>query len=748
MEKNTINGAIGATWKTPQGEKLLVERELGDGLLHVLTVPGGSVYRVEDPETGELMLPDTQWLERGLADASLQLYSDDQGVISPERKLAKVFDRELILKLDPYAKARLAVMLRLIERRMDSTDPRLGAEIKKAWTKELQAEFGDRPDTVTVRGWFGRCRGATVELSDMFSMSGRVPRANRLDPAVEAVIDVARSRFWTNRGLKRIDVQAEVVSELVKENLLRAANGEPQLNIPGKETIRRRVNEMLCRDTYASKYGEPAARRKFDGTGNGITAYRILQIALMDDTVVDLMTVLDVDRGLIAGRPYLNVLMDVHSRCILALTVSFQPPSVDKAAECIRVAMNCLREGNRPKIGMRRGWIDRYPALAAINGKPAKIITDNGFNYVAPGFTEMMLDLGIVHELAPVKAPRHKAMIERFFRSFNTFLIDKLPGATLDPSLLRKLGIDPATEAIVTMAELRELIAQFLYLYHITHHSGIDAVPLQKWSSSMAVHGRDMILDSRLIDIVTGVTVHDKRVTAGGGLRMFGMVWKGENLDVVIRKLAAKEPTSTQLDATTAVTTKIKYNPENLLHIQVFVGDDWVKLENTQAEYAENLTLWHHKQIKAWAKRESLAFTSEKDRLIARHELNLTVRETFPDMDARERRAMARLMGPGANTPPPFEVEFAEADPRHDGLSPIIEHEAPANSREDAQRAVSRPSGKGGKTKAKTTKPDDEWDGDNAGHDGGDDAPVLDPNTPIVEPADPDDDDSNDEEYR
>lgn len=744
MKKNTINGAIGATFTTPQGEKLLIERELGDGLLHVVTLPGGSVYRVEDPETGELMLPDTHWLECGLADGGLRLYADVTGVIRPERTLAKVFDRELILKLDPYAEARLAVMLWVIGRGMDATDPRLGAEIKKAWSKDLQAKFGDQPDTTTVREWFGRCRGATVELSDMFSMSGRVPRANRLDPAVEAIIDEARSRFWHNRGHKIIDVQAQVVTELVEQNKRRLITGEPQLAIPGKETIRRRVNDLYCRDTYAEKYGEPAARRKFDGSGKGIAAYRILQIALMDDTVVDLLTVLDVDRGLIAGRPYLNVLMDVHSRCILGLTVSFQPPDVDKAAECVRVAMNCLREGNRPKIGLRRDWVDRYPALTTLNGKPAKIITDNGFNYVAPGFTEMMLDLGIVHELAPVKSPRHKAMIERFFRSFNTFLIDKLPGATLDPSLLRKLGIDPATEAIVTIGELRELIAQFLYVYHITHHSGIDGVPLQKWSASMAVHGRDMILDSRLIDIVTGVTVYDKRVTAGGGVRMFGMVWKGTDLDAAIHKLAKFEPHRSRLEATVAVTTKVKYNPENLLHIHVFVGDDWLKLENTQDEYATNLTLWQHKQIQAWAKRESLAFISEKERLAARHELNLEVQKAFPDMGARERRATARLMGSGANEKPPFEVEFAEAEPRHDGMGPIIEHDVPANEREDALRPVSRPGRNGGVSNA--DKPYDEW---NDGGNGADnDAPVFDADTPIVEPAGPDDDDCNDEEYR
>ena len=736
MKKNTINGAIGATFITPDQQKLHIERELGDGLLNVLELPSGSVHRVEDPTTGELILPDTHWLESGLADGSLRLYADEKGVIASERKLARVFDRDEILKLDPYAEARLAVMLGLIEKGIEGSEPNLGAMIRDIWTDELQEKFGDAPEIATVRSWFGRCQSATVTLPDMMSMSGRVPRANRLDPAVEDIIDAARSRFWKNRGWKIIDVHAEVSVEVGRENLRRAAAGQPNLPVPGKETVRRRVNEMLCRDNYAEKYGEAAARRKFDGTGKGINAYRILQIGLMDDTVVDLVTVLDIDRGFVAGRPYLTVLMDVHSRCVVAMTVSFQPPTVAKAAECVRTAMSCLKEGNRPKIGIRPEWLRQHPALATLNGKFAKIVTDNGVNYVTPGFTEMMLDLGIVHELAPVRSPRHKAMVERFFRSFNTFLIDKLPGATLDPSTMRKFGIDPSSEACISLSELRELISQFLRLYHITHHSGIDAVPLQKWAASAAIHGRDMILDKRAIDIVTGITVHRKRVTAGGGVRMFDMVWKGENLQIAIDKLAASEPHRSRLDATTAVTTKVKYDPDNLLRVHIFVGDEWLEVENTQPDYADSLSLWQHRQIKDWAKRESLKFTSEADRLAARHTLNLAIRAAFPSMDARERRAAARLAGSSARNDQPIEVEFAEAEPRHDGMGPIIEQDVPANEREDALRPMSRP--------GKVPLDNDEEDGGETP--GGDDLQTSPSHSSLLEPSLADDDD-DDEEY-
>lgn len=241
--------------------------------------------------------------------------------------------------------------------------------------------------------------------------------------------------------------------------------------------------------------------------------------------------------------------------------------------------------------------------MSVADVKPTKIITDNGVNYVAPAFGDMLMDLGITHELTPMKSPRHKGNKERFFRTLNTLLIDKLPAATLDPSILRKLGIDPATEAIVTITEIKEFLDEFLYVYHITHHSGINAAPLDKWQRSALVHGRNMILDSRKFDIVTGVTVHAKRVTAGGGVRMFGMQWKGLNLARIVDALGAKEPHATRLDATVAVTTKVKYNPEDMLHVQVFVGDDWIELENTQAEYAAGLSLWQHRQIRAWPRR-------------------------------------------------------------------------------------------------------------------------------------------------
>ena len=314
--RSDINGVLGSTFLTTAGVKLLIERELGDELLHVITLPGGATYRVEDEETGEMTMPDKGWLERELR-AGMRKIADAGGPVAPAREAASLHDREEILAKDPFAAARLRLMLGLLERNVGQSDPNLGAVIDEIWDAGMVAEFGKHPPIATVRTWFGRCRTETIELCDMMSMSGRVPRETRLDPAVEAIIQEERPRYWANRGVKHVDVLAAVVTRVNAENVRRTGTGEHQLDVPGKETIRRRVSEMECRDTYAEKFGEDAARRKYDGSGRGINASRILMIAIMDDTVVDLVTCLDADRGMVAGRPYLCVLMDAHSRVIL-----------------------------------------------------------------------------------------------------------------------------------------------------------------------------------------------------------------------------------------------------------------------------------------------------------------------------------------------------------------------------------------------------------------------------------------------
>lgn len=731
LKQFDIKNVIGSVYKTPENQKLLIERDLGDDHIQITTVPEGKLFKVENPMTGDFEIPTGTWIEQELATGGLIKLVDEKGRLVTNTVSTSQYDRDEMMALDEKLEAKMHVVNGLLERGIFPDDPNLGRYVDEIWDPEIEEKFGQRPCNSTVRRWYGKVSGDLAQLHELFSRSGRCSRASRLKPEVERVIDEALERYISNRGYKIADVRADVVTKLREVNKEREAAGFSPLDIPSKETIRRRVNETYNKENYARKYGDNAARRKFEGGGTSVNASRILHIGLMDDTVVDLVTCLDGDRGIIAGRPYLTILLDLYSRCVLGYAVSFIPPTTQKAADLVgksaagqtkqigratynpsdpamraAVSLQCVKAANDPKTKVRADRLARFPALATLSGRFDEIHTDNGVNYVSPSFTGALADIGVSHVIMPVKKPTYKAVIERWFRSFNTYLIDKLPGSTLDPSLLRKLGIDPQNGACVTITELHQLIEEFLFLYHVSYHSGIDGIPIQRWERSAQIHGRQKIENVRDLAIAAGATVNKKRITANGGVRMFGLTWKGKNLSRVINALVAKEPHRARLSATASVTTNIKYNPENLLHVHAQCGSEWLELECTQPEYAENLTLWQHKQTVHWAKNQHLEFISEEDRLAARAALNQTLREAFPDLDARERRAAARMLSAKPQIEEPT-IEFAVAEPRHDGMGPVIDIDLAMIERQDLDRKPSLPA-KTKKAKAVTDAATDE----------------------------------------
>jgi putative transposase len=689
----SINGIRKSVIELDDGERLLVHREFAEGLLEIDSLRTGASFKVEDPLDGTLKFPDTVWLEDMLRQGRIRIVSNENGPIVTKRPLAEL-DHEDILKKDPYAAVKRTLVRRLAQEAIDGADPNLSAEATRIWTDEIipmiEAIRADRPDlapmkrpaTSTIRTWLAKRDPLEATLADMMSKSGRVRRVSSLDASIVEILINGTSWFYASRGRRQIDVRGKVRRDVDELNEKRTASGLEKLPYPGKETIRRYINDALCRDTFAEKYGEAAAKARWDGAGKGLKAVKILALAIIDDTVLDAVSVFDADRNVPIGRPWLCIIMDVHSRCILGWVLSFVPPSVETAAEC-------LRRANRPKT-IRPDLAARYPVLAKINGRMDRLLADNGSNYVSPQFQEILVDLGIALQLTAVRSPTQKAMIERLFFTLNTWLLQKLPGHTLDPKLLREFNIDPEKEAVLTLGELELLISEFVNAYHLTIHSGIDAQPARKWEVSMRAHGRDVIADERMLSILTGVVRRDRRLYRGS-IRMLGLTYRD---DVRSRELnddlVGAEPHRNRVSSGAAVATvKYKFNPGDLRQVYVwnYVRLEWVTLPCTDLEYASGLSLWQHQQVRAWAKTRNLEFNSEAERLEVRAQLNDLILELAPDLAARERRAVARMMG----TPAPVDtgVEFAEAEPRHDGLAPTILHDT-ADDRTDGDTAPLR----------------------------------------------------------
>jgi len=724
-------------------DKRLVWRgEFGDGELNIEDFDTGQLYRPIDPSTGIRQVAQSQWLQKAIADGTFRIIANADGSKPEEGKPPRMErDRDETLKADPYAEARQTLLRALHEEGFDRSHKELDAAVERIWKTKLAERFGEkRPAASTVCEWMTWTDPTLPSLSQLISDSGRVQRAKRLDPLVQEVVDRCRDWYWEDRGRQIKDAVARGGTGIIRLNVERHAQGFPPLKLPSREAYRRTIRASECRENYERKFGKVAAERYWRPSGLGASARYALELVMIDDTVLDVVACIQSRGGrrFPAGRPYLIVAIDLATRCVVGWVLSFKPPSVHTAFEC-------LKRVGRDKTGLSADWLARYPVLSQIAGKPGSVLTDNGSNYTAGAFQDGLAEAGITLSYAAIRAPKAKAVVERFFRTLVTWLLAKLPGHTLDPKKLRQLGYDPATKAVLLVSELEMLIQEFINTYHISLHSGIGEQPAAAWLRSIEAHPRS-VLDERKIEMMGYVTLHGRRLTTNG-VRWRGLIYRMGDMKSLLDANVSQGAMKNRLPDVAACNVKIKIDPENVGHIWVWnpILNSYVELRSTQDDYAWGLTLDQHEQAKAWAKTATLAFNSEEERILALDALNEFIEQVIPDVSVRERRAIARTAQGPIGTPEP-DVPILHADGRHDGLGEIVEHDDAAAEKLDGDVKPSRPAkgvtATGGSHDADSRDADKN---DGTAFDFGQ-APEFDPQTGLFVPPE-DDDEKYEQEY-
>ncbi|HWT52576.1 MAG TPA: Mu transposase C-terminal domain-containing protein, partial [Caulobacter sp.] len=275
------------------------------------------------------------------------------------------------------------------------------------------------------------------------------------------------------------------------------------------------------------------------------------------------------------------------------------------------------------------------------------------------------------------------------------------------PELMRQMGYDPSKDAVLTLGQLEDLIWEAICYYHIEEHSDLLRPPADVWRQDMEAFGIPVIGDDRQLDRMLGQMRSGCTLTKSG-IELFGLQYHDPTVtSALLEDLISLQPRRGQRRGSATAKVKVKYNPANIAEINVWNQrrNVYVTLPCTDDRYTSGISLWHHSQLRAWAKECGLRFSSEQDRLLARAELQRRISEYAPELRGKERRAAARLLHS-----PKVEailegngVGLAFAPARHDGLAPIIEHQALARTREDGDTPPTRPARKS-KPKPKTKK--------------------------------------------
>ncbi|MEU5438229.1 Mu transposase C-terminal domain-containing protein [Streptomyces sp. NPDC020719] len=126
---------------------------------------------------------------------------------------------------------------------------------------------------------------------------------------------------------------------------------------------------------------------------------------------------------------------------------------------------------------------------------PETVVVDRGKVYLSKAFTGACEALGTSVQAAPPYAPTAKGIVERTFGSINSLLWQHLPGYT--GSDVTRRGKDVAHHACYSVAQMHDLLNEWLVLYHHRPHEGlrhpvlpkVALSPNEMWAALVSVAG-------------------------------------------------------------------------------------------------------------------------------------------------------------------------------------------------------------------------------------------------------------------
>ncbi|MDN2664159.1 DDE-type integrase/transposase/recombinase [Psychromonas sp. 14N.309.X.WAT.B.A12] len=154
------------------------------------------------------------------------------------------------------------------------------------------------------------------------------------------------------------------------------------------------------------------------------------------------------------GRPYLTLVVDVFSSCVLGVHLSYKAPSYVSAAKAISHAIK-PKKLDHLNIKLQNEW----PCY----GKFESLVVDNGAEFWSKSLEHACQATGINIQYNPVRKPWLKPFVERFFGMINQYFLSELPGKTFS-NILEKEEYNPKKDAIMRFSTFVEEFHRLYFL--------------------------------------------------------------------------------------------------------------------------------------------------------------------------------------------------------------------------------------------------------------------------------------------
>lgn len=321
----------------------------------------------------------------------------------------------------------------------------------------------------TIRDWIGKWR--KTESRYGCGYAGLLPQyhacGNRKQKLPDATLE-AMSAFITNdyETLKQ-KTKVAVYGALVRKC------EEQVILAPSYRTFARAIQQRPHTEQVQKRQGKRAAYQH-ETFYQELTLTtprhgdRPIEIGHIDHTLLDIELVCS-HTGRNLGRPWGTFLSDAFSRRLLAVTVSFDPPSY-------RACMMALRE-----------CVQRHGRL------PQIVVVDGGREFESIYFETLLARYECSKKTRPGAKPRFGSVCERLFGTTNTRFIYNLMGNTQITRNVRQVtkSVSPQEQACWTLVQFHARLCEWAYeVYDTIEHPALGQSPREAFALGMAQGGQ------------------------------------------------------------------------------------------------------------------------------------------------------------------------------------------------------------------------------------------------------------------
>jgi putative transposase len=271
---------------------------------------------------------------------------------------------------------------------------------------------------------------------------------------------------------------------------------------------------------------------------------RPFEIAHIDHTQADVWAVCS-QTGRLLGRPWLSLLTDAFSRRILALYITFDPPSY---RSCMMILRECVR---------------RYGRL------PQILVLDGGREFESVYLETLLARCEVIKKTRPPAKARFGSTCERIFGTANKQFLHNLQGNT-QATRSRQVtkSVDPRNHVAWPLKELHQKLAEYAYeVYDTLHHPALGQSPREAFEAAIALTGnrshRKIIYDQDFLLLTLPTTRKGTaKITPGRGVKINHIYYWSEHF---------RNPSWEMKQA------PVRYDPFDIGTAYAFVQRQWIE---------------------------------------------------------------------------------------------------------------------------------------------------------------------------